>query len=175
MNGSMSRRSIRLRVALIVSLSIVPVLVVPTAARACSCIRMDLQDSIRTRGAQAFVGEVTQASLSDGQIIYRFRVDDAVAGDLGSELVALTTSPVGTECGVGLEIGERAAFVLGLHGGRWLVSTCGRADPDEMLSAASFLGFLQSRSAYPWFAIVAVIAVLGAIRVRKRPRSASLA
>ena len=165
-------------IRLVLALSVAaPVLVDAVPARACSCgASSGLANAIREPGRAAFVGDVVRVASDGGLILYRFHVEEAVAGDLGTELVA--ESPVsGTACGVDLEIGERAAFVLGRRGETWIVSSCGQAAPDDMLHAASFLGFLQSWTAVPWYAATGVAAMLVALRAfrsrgrRRNPRA----
>jgi hypothetical protein len=115
------------------------------------------------------VRRVTQAVEGNE---YTFRVDSVLAGELPRMVQTYSFPPSGGLCGVDLAVGDRVGFLLGRAEGRWVATTCGQVEADDLLAAGSWRGWLTSTSAIPWYAVtlILVLGVGGAALAKRRKR-----
>jgi hypothetical protein len=113
-------------------------------ALACVCVAGDPRDGLAESDA-AFVGKLirtdtpTRPDISSGEeTTWTFRVDVAVKGDLGGEVVVRGYSPGGS-CGFQVPASGRLGVLLHNEAGHWRGGLCSQMGVDELLAAAGAL------------------------------------
>jgi hypothetical protein len=110
-------------------------------ARACSCGGGDPREMLQHAGG-AFVGTVVsgrdasppnrKVGSSSDPWDWTFRVEEAVKGNIGDEVVVRSGQPSGGTCGLDLERGQRVGLLLERDDGIWQSGSCSIVDADEL-------------------------------------------
>jgi hypothetical protein len=128
----------RLSTALLV---VVAILVLTPVARACTCGSGDPRTTLESADA-AFIGELiaqpeSRAGGSTGEVVdWRFRVHEAIKGELGDEVV-VRSAISGTSCGLSASEGKTMGLFLERDGGEWRSGLCYQVDPVALRKAAA--------------------------------------
>jgi hypothetical protein len=110
-------------------------------AKACSCSPEDARTQL-SRVPAAFIGvflEKEPAEPDPGdEVEYRFRVDEAIKGDLGKRVTIVAQHSPNVSCGIGTPGPEQLGWLLERHDeGRWRASGCATTmEPDALRAAA---------------------------------------
>lgn len=119
-------------------------------AGACTCAAFDTRAAL-TAASAAFVGTFesrTDPLLGAGDTVYRFRVDQAVKGDLGDE-VEVRAPGSEASCGLSAPAGRPVGVLLSERDGSYHGDLCRQPSPERLLRAAAPLPAPEGRLP-PW-------------------------
>jgi hypothetical protein len=129
-------------------------------AGACTCAPFDTRAALTAADA-AFVGTFVSrtdpptpldgAPAGGGDAVYRFRVDQAVKGALGSE-VEVHSAPNEASCGLSVAAGRPVGLLLSERDGRYHGDLCRQPSPERLLRAAEPLATPEGRLP-PWVVV----------------------
>ncbi len=143
--------------ALVLLLAAAALVGVARPAGACTCSRFDTRAALATSDA-AFVGTYLSrtdppppldgAPYGGGEAVYRFRVDQAIKGALGSE-VEVRSAPSEASCGLSAAAGRPVGLLLSERDGQYHGDLCRQPSPERLVRAAEPLPAPEGRLP-PW-------------------------
>lgn len=108
------------------------------SAHACSCASGDPRASLEHADA-AFIGTLmfrSEPQREAGIVVLRFRVDEDIKSNLGSEVV-IRSGVSGGSCGIYARLGRPTAMFLQRKGDGWSASLCSQVEPDVLRRVAA--------------------------------------
>ena len=147
-------------IALALLLAAISLVAVARPTGACTCAPFDTRAALADSDA-ALIGTLISrtdpppplegATEAEGDAIYRFRVDQAVKGELGDE-VEVHAPGSETGCGLSAPAGRAVGLLLSERDGRYHGDLCRQPSPERLLRAAGPLAAPEGRLP-PWVLI----------------------